>query len=102
MRTYEELVKEAIETAKKEAATKAAAETTFEVGHVYEERYIGDSNLKVHYEVVNRTAKTVTVKDQFGSVRRCKIYTDSTEGEFTYTSGRYSMAPVLRAKRKVA
>jgi len=49
------------------------------------------------WEIVKRTAKTVTFRRD-GQERRAKIYTDSN-GEYIIPE-RYSMAPVFRASRE--
>lgn len=62
----------------------------FEVGRKYKTR-LGNG-----YTITKRTAKTVSIVDDFGNVKRCKVYADKIS-EFVYPEGRYSMAPVLHA-----
>ena len=98
MKTYEELVKEAIETAHKKAAEKKA-ETSFEIGGKYYSRSICDHECIFAIEVIKRTAKTVTYNYE-GRTRRSTIHHDEN-GEYIRPDN-YSMAPVFRATRKSA
>ena len=69
----------------------------FEVGSIYEMRFICDSDLRPQYICVKRTAKTVTFEKFQGTetlTRRIKNY-DSSE---YVLEGNYSMAPSIRAK----
>jgi hypothetical protein len=65
----------------------------FEIGQSYKVRWISDSNIDDIRKVVNRTAKTIT----FESGESKKIFNDN-DGEYCYPEGKYSMAPVMRAK----
>lgn len=92
MRTYEELVKEAIEKAQQEAQTK---NLRFEVGRTYQTRSICNHDCIFEIVITKRTAKFVTV-DKRGEVTRCKIHMiDGKEVIFPY--GQYSMCPVFHA-----
>ena len=67
----------------------------FKKGETYEMRFIGDSDLKVPVPVIERTKKFITVQ-YAGKHRRIgvKVY----EGiEYAYPTGRYSMAPSIKA-----
>lgn len=72
---------------------------TFEVGKRYETRAYGDHNLIYWVEVVKRTEKTVTVTDDCGNVKRCKIHIRE-DGEWIIPE-KYSGAPVFRACREM-
>ena len=107
MRTYEELVKEAIQKAHEEAAAKAAAKVEetkrFEVGKTYATNSICDSNCWFVYTVLKRTEKTIWIRDKFGHEKRCKIHVGGYyKDETIFPEGQYSMCPVLRAEREVA
>ena len=72
----------------------------FEVGNIYEMRFIGDFELRPHFICTKRTPKTASFKGlNTGEIinRRIKI---SDEGEYV-VDGSYSMAPTIRAKRVV-
>jgi len=73
---------------------------TFEISSIYEMRFIGDSDLKVNYICIKRTAKTVTF-ERHGKTekitRRIKEFNDS---EYI-RDGNYSMAPAIYAKNIV-
>ena len=75
--------------------------TKFEVGNVYEMRFIGDNDLRPQFICVKRTAKTATFERFKGTeslTRRVKEY----GGEEYVLEGSYSMAPSIHAKRVVA
>ena len=63
--------------------------------------FVCDSKSYVEIEVIKRTAKTVTIKDQFGEVSRRKIYTNSEGVEWILPTGNYSMAPICTAEKVV-
>jgi hypothetical protein len=81
---------------------------TFTPGSYYTHNYIGDSNLYVIYTVIRRTAKSVWVSkvsrltgENEGEVKMYRVK-ESSHGQGEYISlGSYSMAPVLRAAKKV-
>jgi hypothetical protein len=71
--------------------------TTFEAGNIYEMRFIGDSDLRVKYICVKRTAKNATF-ERFqnpgdGITRRIKVW----DGSEYVLDGSYSMAPSIKA-----
>lgn len=109
MRTYEELVKEAIKAAheKAEAEKKAAKQAAdeyirFEVGATYATRSICDSECIFKITIIKRTEKTVTIDKGNGKVQRCKVHTDLRDAETIYPYGIYSMCPVIDATEKIA
>jgi outer membrane protein assembly factor BamE (lipoprotein component of BamABCDE complex) len=71
---------------------------TFTNGQTYFYMFIGDSDLRPKINIVKRTSKTVTF-EQRGKIETAKIHTDE-DGEYFYPSGRYSMAPICRAKNR--
>lgn len=67
----------------------------FEVGKTYTTRSACDHNCIFSHEILNRTAKTVTIKGH-GEIIRRKIHIyDGNETIYPY--GTYSMAPILTA-----
>ena len=72
----------------------------FEVGKKYDCRSVCDGDCVFEFEIVKRTEKTVTVKDDSGKEKRCKIHTEE-ECEYIYPLGKYSMCPTLRSSREV-
>jgi hypothetical protein len=74
---------------------------TFQIGNIYEMRFIGDSDLKISFKCVKRTAKTVTMESVKGSeslTRRIKTSYDNIE---YVLKGSYSMAPAISADKLV-
>lgn len=70
----------------------------FEVGKTYEAHSACNYDCVWSFEVVKRTACTVTLKDKNGEEKRCRIskaYSDKAEAVLPL--GNYSLAPVLRA-----
>ncbi len=110
MRTYEELVKEAIKAAhekaeaEKKAAEQAAANqmAKFEVGATYATRSICNSECIFKITVVKRTEKTVTIDKGNGKTQRCKIHNEARGAEYIFPYGVYSMCPVIDATEKIA
>ena len=110
MRTYEELVKEAIKAAheKAEAEKKAAEQASanqmakFEVGATYATRSICNSECIFKITVVKRTEKTVTIDKGNGKTQRCKIHNEARGAEYIFPYGVYSMCPVIDATEKIA
>ncbi len=109
MKSYEELVKEAIKAAheKAEAEKKAAKQAAdeyirFEVGATYATRSICDSECIFKITIIKRTEKTVTIDKGNGKVQRCKIYKHLRDAETIYPYGIYSMCPVIDATEKIA
>lgn len=77
--------------------------TQFEVGNVYEMRFIGDSELKPWYICVKRTEKTATFEawkrpNDKAITRRVKSTFDGHEIIF---DGNYSFAPSINSNRVV-
>ena len=73
---------------------------TFQEGQVYEHARVTDRNLVTRYEIIKRTPKRLSWRDQFGSTGTCAVQFDPAhkEDEFCYPEGRFSMCPVLTAK----
>lgn len=70
----------------------------FEVGKKYVCSSIVNSNSRYEFEVIKRTAKTITIKNSDGELKRCKIYTNQRGTvELLYPNGKYSMCIVLSA-----
>lgn len=72
--------------------------TKFESGKTYSTRSACDHNCVFSYEVVKRTTKTVTLKDNYGKQTRRGVK-ERNGIEFCYPEGVYSMCPVLTAER---
>ncbi len=74
----------------------------FEVGEVYEARSVCDYECVWRFEVTARTAWFVTVRSctRADETRRLRVTVWEGE-EQVLPLGRYSMAPVLRASRRV-
>ena len=73
----------------------------FEVGKIYSVRSIGNNDCIWSYEVVTRTAYTITLKDKHGEVKRCRIskkFSEYCNVETVLPEGNYSMCPILRAE----
>lgn len=70
----------------------------FEVGTWYGTRSIGDHTLIYSYKVVGRTAKTVVLQTERSGTKRCRIK-ENEETEFVFPEGRYSMCPVIWARK---
>ena len=69
----------------------------FEVGKHYFTRSICDHNCIFAYTIINRTAKTVTIQDEFGKIKgRRKIYIYNGK-ETINPEGNYSMSPTVDA-----
>ena len=72
---------------------------TFEVGKEYTHGWIGDSSLFTTWEVLKRTAQTITITDG-KATRTCKIIRELTErnnAETVFPEGHFSKCPVLTA-----
>ena len=69
----------------------------FEINRVYSCRSVCNCECSFSYLILDRTAKTVTIEDELGRSRRCKICQDG-DGEYIFPEGKYSMAPLLRPK----
>jgi hypothetical protein len=71
--------------------------TKFETGKKYSFTFIGNSELHVCYEVLKRTAKTITITDG-RETKSCKVSVwDDIEQVRPY--GSYSMCPILGADK---
>lgn len=71
----------------------------FEVGNKYSMRSACDHNCVWTYEVVERTAQTITIDDG-KEVKKCRINKRLSEyrnAESVYPLGQYSMCPILSA-----
>lgn len=73
----------------------------FQVGATYSGRFVGDADAVFQVKILARTAKTVTVMGPQG-IAQHRVSRDHDGGEQIYPFGKYSMAPVCRAKRLVA
>ena len=62
--------------------------------------FVCDASSYVEIEVIKRTAKTVTIKDQFGEVSRKKIFVWNGV-ECINPCGSYSMNPICTAEKIV-
>ena len=54
------------------------------------------------YTVENRTAKRLTIRDQFNDCKTVGVHVDEREperGEYARPDGKYSMCPIIRAER---
>lgn len=72
----------------------------FEVGKKYTHNWIGDSNLFTTWEVLSRTAQTITMTNG-KDVKTCKVIkalSEMRDAESVYPFGKYSMCPILSAK----
>lgn len=72
----------------------------FEVGKTYSMRSVCNSNCIWSYEVIARTACTVTLKNEDGEIKKCRISKKASEyanAETVLPEGNYSMCPMLRA-----
>lgn len=74
----------------------------FEVGSTYQMHSICDSNCIWTYKVIARTACTITLEDDHGEVKRCRInqaWSKVRDAETVLPLGNYSMAPALSADK---
>lgn len=74
--------------------------TQFEVGKKYTHGWIGDADLFTTWEVIKRTATTITIKGD-SETKTCKIIKDLSEmdgRECVRPYGKFSMCPILRAR----
>jgi hypothetical protein len=70
----------------------------FEVGQRVWAQSAGDHNCVWWFEVVRRSAKFVTLREDSGEVHRVGVKADE-RGEWVLPFGSYSLAPVVRACR---
>ena len=96
---------------------KAKFAAQFEVGRTYEHAWANDSDSYGFWKVISRSGSMMVVQDvgaggrvrtsdpqdvryvatpRAGEQKRVKIHSDD-RGEFAYPTGRYSMAPIIRA-----
>lgn len=71
----------------------------FEIGKSYTHGWIGDADLFTTWEVIARTAATITIK-KGDTVKKCrviKVLSERNGSECVLPFGNYSMCPVLRA-----
>jgi hypothetical protein len=73
----------------------------FKKGQKYYMLSICDRNARWDFQVINRTAKMVTLKDLVSNEIIKKKINILDGHEFCYPIGRYSMAPVLKAEREM-
>ena len=99
MTNYSTLVTTAIAQA---YARKEQTTLSFEVGRTYSTSAAGDHNLIYSYKVISRTAKTVTLADDFGHTSRRKIQYHNNGVETVYHDGLYSFCPVLTPDKLTA
>ena len=77
----------------------------FEVSRTYATRSICNSECVFCYTVLKRTAATVTVVDNHGDHKTCRInkkYSEYNNAETILPEGNYSMCPILSADEEVA
>ncbi len=72
----------------------------FEIGKTYYDHSACNHDCIFSYTVVRRTAKTLVLRDQFGEIRRRRIFL-SGNVENVMPQGSYSMAPILSADREL-
>jgi hypothetical protein len=70
----------------------------FLVGKTYQTRSIGDADCVFSFEVLKRSAKTITIEYNGRHVRR-GVWVDDEGVERCKPCGTYSMCPVIRADR---
>ena len=72
----------------------------FEIGNQYSMRSACDHECIWEYTVISRTESTITIRDDFGDVKTCRINKKISEwnkAESVKPLGTYSMAPTLTA-----
>lgn len=77
----------------------------FEVGKTYTTISICNSDCVFSYQVVKRTASTITVVNKFGETKTCRIskkFSDYRNAETILPEGNYSMCPMISADQEVA
>lgn len=68
----------------------------FEVGKTYHLGHPFGDNTTLTRKVVKRTAKTVTVEDEYGKLKMCRIKIVNGE-EWIWPYGHYSKNPIIDA-----
>ena len=76
--------------------TTTTAFKTIEANTILTSRSVCDYNCIFECEILDRKKSFVTVKSM-GNTSRVKVYSD-VKGEYIYGMGKYSMAPIFRAK----
>ena len=71
--------------------------TTFEIGKTYITQFACDADTKITAKVLSRTAKMVTVEDDFGKVTKHRV--SEYYGSEQFRTASYSMAPIFSADR---
>lgn len=62
----------------------------FEVGKIYTARCFGDHNLVENWEVVSRTAKTMTIKEPYDGTKKVKIKVNADGSEYAKVASGFS------------
>lgn len=70
----------------------------FEVGHSYSATSACDHECVWTFEVIKRTAKFITLRENSGEIRRVGVRTHD-DHEYASPFGTYSMAPVIVSGR---
>ena len=73
----------------------------FEIGKKYFHTFITDSSCVVTYQVIDRTAKMLTVQNTYTKELIKKKLGEYDNQEIIYPLGKYSMCPTLRASKEV-
>lgn len=74
----------------------------FEIGRTYKCKSACNRECVWVYSVIDRTACTITIKDDCDKIIKCRINKGMSEycgSESVYPLGRHSMAPVLSADK---
>lgn len=77
--------------------------TTFKVGNKYYMRSACDHNCVWEYTIIKRTASTITLQNEKGQVKTCRINKQLSEyrkSETVLPLGNYSMCPMLSADKE--
>lgn len=72
--------------------------TKFEVGKTYQTRSTCDHNCIFTYDVIARTKKFITIKNEFDEIKRVGV-SEYDGQEWASPEGRFSMSPTIRAGR---
>ena len=74
----------------------------FEVGKHYSMHSPCDQDCIWTYKVIARTASTITLQDEHGEVKKCRVKESPVfDAESCTPLGRYSMSPILTAEKTV-
>ena len=74
---------------------------TFKVNKIYQMKSPGDQDCVWQYEVIKRTAKSVTLREIGENAQKTFRFTKYCECEGVFPLGQYSMAPILKATNEV-